>query len=142
MDRYIDRYKNDKGEWENGFKNVSDLLSKLNIPKPYYCYEGHLPIKINKEKFLEVINLPEVKEFMKGSNVLFKRTLYKEYDRPKKSVILPLDVKITADKDISKKILSICGWLSIADNLIGDPKFKDLNQIINSQLSKPCKYEK
>ena len=79
---------------------------------------------------------------METPKVLFKRTLYKQFDKPNKSIILPLDVKITADNDISKKIMKICGWLSIADNLIGNKKFKDLNQIIDTNLSKPCKYEK
>lgn len=141
LDRYINKYKNHKGEWEQGFKHINDLLSKLNIKKPYYCYEGHTPLRINKEKFLEVINLPEVQEFMKTPNVLFKRTLYKQYDKPKKSISLPIDIKTTANNDDSKKLLNICGWLSISDGLIDNPKFKDLNQIMEENLSEPCKYE-
>ena len=143
LDRYVERYKNKPGEWEQGFVHINDLLSKLGLKKPYYCFEGHTPIKINRKKFLEVMDLPDVKEFMKTPNVLFKRTLYKNYDKPTKSITLPIDVKLTADlKDNSRQLMKICGWLSIADNLIGSKKFKELNLLIRAYLSKKCKYEK
>lgn len=142
LDKYVERYKNKSGEWEQGFVYINNLLNKMKLKKPFYCFEGHTPMRINKKKFLEVMNLPEVKEFMKTPNVLFKRTLYKNYDRPYKSVTLPIDVKLTADlKDNSRSLLKVCGWLSIADGLIGNKKFKDFNALVRGHIPKKCKYD-
>ena len=118
-----------------------DLLDKLNIKKPYYDYELHLPLKINKKKFLEVISLPEVQEFIKTSKVLHYRSLYKNYDKPEKSLTLTSDVKVLDNKDISKQKMKICGWLSMADGLIRNTKFSHLNELLRQNLSQPCKYE-
>ena len=82
IDDVIDRYKKMRGDWAKGFIYINELMDKLKLPKPYYSYEAHLPLRINKEKFLEVISLPEVQKFMQTSKVLHKRTLYKNYDRP------------------------------------------------------------
>jgi len=141
LDDIIIRYKSHVGGWADGFAHIKNLLNELGIRKPLYSYEAHLPIKINKQKFLEVINLPLVQEFMKTSKVLHKRTLYKNYDKPKKPFILSFDVKVTEKRDDSLDLLKICGWLSVADNIVNNSKFKDLNTLLNNTLSQPCKYE-
>ena len=139
-----ERYKQPnlaKIKWHNAFTQTYDLLDKLNIEKPYYDYELHLPLKINKKKFLEVISLPEVQTFIKTSEVLHYRSLYKNYDKPEKSLTLTSDVKVLKNKDISKQKIKICGWLSMADGLIRNMKFSYLNELLRQNLSQPCKYE-
>ena len=44
-----------KTQWYKAFPLVYDLLKELNISEPYFDYEAHLPLEINKKKFLEII---------------------------------------------------------------------------------------
>lgn len=142
LDKVIDHYGKQKSTWATGFKYINELLKKLKIEEPLYSYEAHLPLQINKKKFLEVISLSEVQEFMKTSKILHKRTLYKNYDKPEKIITLKADTKVTKRKDISKKTLEVCGWLSTADGLVENPQFHDLNKILRQNLSESCIYEK
>lgn len=141
MDNAIDRYKKMHGNWAKGFEYVNELMNKLHFEKPYYSYEAHLPLRINKKKFLEVISLPEVQSFMKTAKVLHKRTLYKNYDKPENINILKHDVKIIKGKDTSTKFMEICGWLSTADDIIDNIKYPYINQLLRKNLSEHCKYE-
>lgn len=141
LEGVINKYKKQKSEWAKGFIYINELLKELNIKEPLYSYEAHLPLKINKQKFLEVINLPKVQEFMKTSKVLHKRTLYKNYDKPENSMILKSDTKITLKKDNSMKLMEVCGWLSTADGVLNNSKFLKLNKILKENLVEPCKFE-
>ena len=138
----IMKYKTLKSSWHNAFGQVQALLKKLNVPEPYYDFEIHAPLKINKQKFLEVMNLPEVQKFMQTSQVLHKRTLYKNYDKPETLIKLPADVKVTQTFDDSESRLKICGWLSVYDKQIGNPKFYSLNGLLKTNFPKPGLYEK
>lgn len=131
-----------KSPWFDAFPQIQVLLKELNIPEPYYDYEAHLPLQINKKKFLEVMSLPEVIEFMKTSKILHKRTLYKNYDKPKSITVLPADAKINIAHDDSNKRVDICGWLSVYDGQIGNTKFYNLNSMLRINFSKPCIYER
>ena len=135
------RFRKSSSNWGKGFIYINELMNKIGMKKPLYSYEAHLPIRINKQKFLEVISLPEVQEFMKTSKVLHKRTLYKNYDKPKKIIELRKDVKVTLKKDDSGELLKICGWLSTADGVIGNSKFYNMNYLLRSKLGTPCIYE-
>ena len=137
----IERYKKLRGAWVEGFKHINKLLHDLNIEEPLYSYEAHTPLRINKKKFLEVMSFPEVQEFMKTDNVLHKRTLYKNYDRPDKSITLETDTKVTLKKDNSKELIKTCGWLSTADNVVGNKKFYNLNILLRSNFPDACVYE-
>ena len=135
------KYKNMSSSWYRAFEYVRDLLKELNIPEPYYDYEVHLPLEINKKKFIEVMNLPEVQEFMQTSKILHKRTLYKNYDK-KEGICLPADVKVEKTLDDSEKRVNICGWLSVYDNQLGSSKFYRLTHLLQDNLSQNCIYEK
>lgn len=141
IDDVIDRYKRMRGDWAKGFIYIDELMNELNLTKPYYSYEAHLPLRINKEKFLEVISLPEVQKFMKTNKVLHKRTLYKNYDKPETINVLKHDVKVTKGKDKSLAFIEVCGWLSTADGIIGNPQYPHLNRFLVKNLSESCKYE-
>lgn len=133
---------NKKTGWQKAFKQVGDLLDKLNIEKPYYNYEAHLPLMMNKQKFIEVLSLPQVQDFIQTPNVLHYRTLYKNYDKPENIITFPEDVKVLTRKDTTEEKLKVCGWLSTADGLVGNQKFNILNRTLRKNLSKPCKFEK
>lgn len=127
--------------WHRAFSQVRDLLKEMKIPEPYYDYEAHLPLQINKQKFLEVINLPEVQEFMKTPKVLHKRTLYKCYHKPQKVTSIPMDIKLKQLVDDSNEKIKVCGWLSVYDKQVNDPRFSALKRLLNVNFSKKCKYE-
>lgn len=133
--------KKEKSPWHDAFKQVYDLLKDLNVPEPYYDFEAHLPLQINKKKFIKVINLPKVQEFMKTSKVLHKRTLYKNFDKPEKITKIPADVKLNSRYDDANKRVNICGWLSVFDKQVGNAKFGLLNRELHSNLCQPCIYE-
>ncbi|MBO4622269.1 MAG: hypothetical protein J5691_00055 [Bacilli bacterium] len=141
LDTLVTRYKRKKEEWYISFEYAKELLEELKVEGPLYSYEAHIPLRINKKKFLEVMNLPAVQKFMQTTKVLQKRTIYKNIDKPKKSISLKDDTKVTLKKDDSKRCLNVCGWLSTADDLIGNSKFYNLNQILKNTLSQPCIYE-
>lgn len=134
------KYKNMNSSWYRAFEYVRDLLKELNIPEPYYDYEAHLPLEINKKKFIEVMNLPKVQEFMQTSKILHKRTLYKNYDK-KEGIYLPADVKLLKTSDDSEKRVNICGWLSVYDNQLGNSKFYQLSYLLQHVLFEKGIYE-
>lgn len=145
LDIRTQRYKNTKKHlngWQKAFANTYDLLEKLKVKKPYYDYEPHLPLLINKEKFLEVMSLPEVKEFLNTNKVLHYRSLYRNYDKIETNISFDKDCKILGKKDTSNEKIKICGWLSTADGLINNPNFPYLNKLLRQYLSEPCEYEK
>ena len=138
----INKNKKLKSPWYDAFQQVYYLLKDLNIPEPYYDFEAHLPLQINKKKFIKVINLPKVQEFMKTSKVLHKRTLYKNFDKPEKIIKIPADVKIERRYDDANRRVNICGWLSVYDRQVGNAKFGLLNRELYFNLNQPCIYEK
>jgi hypothetical protein len=127
--------------WGKAFLYVQQLLKSLKIGEPYYNYESHTPLLINKEKYLEVMNLPEVQEFMKTSKVLHKRTLYKNIAKTIPTM-LEKDVKIAQKNDDTNFKKNICGWLSVYDNQVGNKNFPILNKLLKELFPEKCKYEK
>lgn len=126
--------------WHKAFKYVDELLKDLNVKEPYYDYETHLPLQINKEKYLAIMNLAKVKEFMKTDKILHKRTLYKNIDSNTIPTTLIHDVKILKEGDVAERI-KICDWISIADNQIKNVYFPKLNKYLENLFPNPCKYE-
>lgn len=132
-----------KSRWKYGFDYAVDLLSHLNT-KHTYNYETHLPIIINKKKFLEMMNLPLIREFSATRKVLHKRSVYKnlypEYTAAKPRIIN--DVKITLGQDLDDSWLKE-SWLSVFDDTVGNLKdFPKLNAFLYALFPDKCKFEK
>ena len=132
--------KKSDSAWGKAFKYVNELLKDLNIEEPYYNYESHTPLLINKQKYLEVMNLPKVQKFMKTSKVLHKRSLYRNIDKLKPE-ILSKDVKILQHTDDTLERIKICDWLSVYDGQVGNPSFKDLNTLLRTLFASRSEYE-
>lgn len=126
--------------WGKAFIYIGDLLREIGLDGPYYNYESHTPFLINKEKYLEVMNLPSVQKFMQTSKVLHKRTLYGNYVKMQ-TKILPKDVKILQKQDDTESRAQFCDWISVYDNQIGNKLFPQLNSLFKTLFSEPCKYE-
>ena len=134
------RNKTGNSRWAKAFVYVEELLESLGVEKPYYNYESHTPLLINRIKYLEVMNMPLVQEFMTTAKVLHKRTLYKNIDKIKPTFIRK-DVKILPKEDDTNDRKNICGWLSVYDGQVGDKRFKYLNDLLLTLFPRPCKYE-
>jgi len=140
LEKAILKYEKSVSSWKKAFKYVYDLLKELNIPGPYYNYESHTPLIINKKKYLEVMSLPAVVKFRKTPKVLHKRSLYKNIDKIIPAV-LPSDVKIHSKIDNTLKKIEICDWLSVYDNQVDNWTFRDLNSLLHQMFPDPCQYE-
>lgn len=139
LDQAISKYINHRAGWFDAFKEGYELLEQLGVEKPYYNYESHSPMIINKKDFMDFINLPQVQEFIKTNKVLHKRSIYKNIYKitPR---ILPADVKIEADNDIKTKT-KILEWISVYDKQIHNLEFPQLNYVLKQLFPTQCKYE-
>lgn len=142
LDVRVNKYKKRRGSWDMGFKHLNELLKSLDLPEPYYDFELHIPMIINKQDYLKVMFLPKVQEFMKTSKVLHKRSLYKNIYLNKKPKFTLNDVKICLRKDDTNFRKNICDWLSVGDYIVGNPKFPYLNGLLHQTFPEPCEYEK
>lgn len=145
LEEEVEKNKDDikKSRWKYGFDYALDILNTLNC-KNTYNYEAHLPIIINKQNFLNMMNLPIIREFMTTKKVLHKRSIYKnlypEYPTTKPKIIS--DVKITIEKDLDDSWLQ-GEWLSVFDNTVSNHKqFPVLNNFLYTLFPSKCKYEK
>lgn len=145
LEEEVEKNKDDikRSRWKYGFDYALDILNTLNC-KNTYNYEAHLPIIINKQNFLNMMNLPIIREFMTTKKVLHKRSIYKnlypEYPIAKPKIIS--DVKITIEKDLDDSWLQ-GEWLSVFDNTVSNHKqFPILNNFLYTLFPSKCKYEK
>lgn len=136
----VDMHKTKNSNWHHAFELVYNLLKELNIPEPYYDYESHTPLLINRKKYLEVMNLPKVKEFMNTSNILHKRTLYKNIEKQYIPITLNQDVKISVDSQVPAKT-KVCDWISVADNESRSKFYPQLNNLLQELFPNPSKFE-
>ena len=136
----IKKHKPLQSRWGNAFQYLQDLLRKMKIREPYYDYESHIPLMINRKIYLEVMDRQEVKDYMKTSKVLHKRSLYKNCSENTYPKILEEDVKIEFDRDVIKKI-KVCDWLSVFDNQVNKSNYKRLNFLLQSLFPEKSKFE-
>lgn len=139
----VNKHKKKKADsnWGKAFVYIDKLLESLGVDRPYYNYESHTPMLINKKKYLEAMNLPKVKAFMKTSKVLHKRSLYGNLNITGTKV-LSRDVKLSQKKDDTLERAKICDWISVYDGQVGNFKFAKLNNLLHTLFPEPCEYEK
>ena len=140
LDNSIRKHIHLNSRWGNAFGYLEVLLQSLGVKKPYFDYESHIPLEINREKYLKVMNLPEVQNYMKTNKVLHKRSLYKNYYDSTNPIILADDVKIEDDTEVIRR-MKICDWLSVYDDQVGNPEFKRLNYLLQRLFPEKCQYE-
>ena len=139
LDDKIEKYKKYRSGWFNAFRQAKELLQKMKISEPYYDYESHSPIIINKKEFLEFISRSEIQDFIKSGKVLHKRSIYKNIYKitPK---ILSEDVKINKDDEVDTR-KEVCEWLSVFDNQVNNRYYPKLNKLLKDLFPDMCKYE-
>lgn len=140
----VEKYKDEpkKSRWKYGFDYAVDLLTEMNCPT-MYNYETHLPMIINKHRFLEMMKRPELIAFQQTEKVLHKRSIYKnlypDTNLPEPRLIE--DVKITLKYDLSSKWLKE-DWLSVFDNVTNNHKeYPKVNSFLTKLFPEKCRYE-
>jgi len=136
------RKKSKASKWQNGFIYAEKLLIECHA-KTCYNYETHLPMIINKTNYLKFLEIPAIKKFMQTSNVLHKRSLYKNlFPEPDTSFPHKIkDVKINLGYDFTDNYLKE-NWISVFDNVIGDYlKFPKINKFLNNMFPNKSNFE-
>lgn len=140
LEESVERHEKQHNMWHRAFKQLYELLEKIGVEKPYYDYESHTPLKMNRHKLLHVLMLPEVQDYIMSPKVLHRRSLYRNYYHLTCKV-LPQDVKLSKNVDNTSKKKQVCDWISVYDNQVGNPLFINLNNLLNNLFPDPCKYE-
>lgn len=140
IDKYAKREK--RSRWQTAFTYADELLKQLKCTNTY-DYETHLPIIINKQKFLQMLNIPEIVTFQMTEKILHKRSIYKNLylnpELPKPRIIE--DVKITLHHDLSDKWLKE-NWLSVYDRMTNNYReYPKLNSFLTKLFQNKSKYE-
>lgn len=140
-DECIKKHERQKNGWHKAFKHVYNLLESIGVEKPYYNFESHTPLKMNRHKMLDIFKIPQVQDFIKSPKILHRRTLYRNiYHLTCKT--LSADVKILRHKDNTLEKINICDWISVFDNQVGNQKFNKLNKLLHTLFPETCKFEK
>lgn len=139
---YVEKFSNLKNpsKWQAAFKPVDSLLKKLGCSQTYN-YEAHLPMLINKKKFLNAISQPEAKRLEESNQIIHKRSLYKnlypEATEPRRIK----DVKVEMCSDIFVDRLTE-NWISTYDGMLNSTPYPKLNYLLLNLFNKPSVYEK
>lgn len=133
--------KSKPSRWQWGFIYAADLL-KACYAQTDYNYESHIPIIINKEKYLKFLNMKPIKDFTETPKVLHKRSLYKnlfpDTDVPPHKI---KDVKLLLGYDLTDGYLKE-DWLSVFDDVIGNIlKFPKVNKFLEEMFPNKSKFE-
>ena len=138
LDAAIDRYKHGKlSTWKKSFIEVKNLLVKLGSVH-FMDFTLHIPMLINKDRFLHLFNIPEVQEHLKKYNSVSYRNLYSNmfYTEP----LTCNDCKLRKNMDATD--MQLRGqWLSVRDNVTNRlNRYPKLATVLTS-FSK-CPYER
>ena len=130
----IEKYSESNEEWHMAFGQINELLESIGVEKPYYNFESHTPIKMNRHKMLDAILIPQVQDFIKSGKVLHRRTLFGNiyklnYKESKK------DVKISRSEDDTLSKIKENYWISVFHHQINNKDFPDLNMWLKRNFS-------
>ena len=124
---FEDKFPDSKSIWKRSFRAVRDLLIEIGA-KHFLDFALHQPMIINKNKFLAMMELPAVKQYLKGNFILSFRSLYGNlyFQNPK----IIADCKITPGTDYDSKNFKHTKWLSVGDNMIDNPEYPNLAKLV------------
>lgn len=130
-----------KNPYQSGFFFNHYLLKSLGVEEPL-DYEVHGPLLINKKKWLEIVDHPDVARFQHVMNPrIFKRSVYCNlagYAGGKQIE----DVKVRDDL-FQENMLTDHGFFSTADGLVGYRTVAPrLNAFLKEMFPEKSRYEK
>lgn len=128
--------------WQYGFLYAKELLDELNCPKRYN-YEFHGPIVLNKKKFLDMLEIPEIAEIIKTTKCFHKRSMYKniypDLDLPAPRLFV--DTKLKLGYDLLNMFLHE-NFISVFDDVVdNDIRYPKINAFLYRMFPEKSKYE-
>lgn len=143
IDEEAAKYEKGKpSRWQWGFIYAKELLDQINCEKRYN-YEFHGPIIFNKQKFLDMLQIPEIAEITKTNKCFHKRSIYKNL-YPDLDLPAPrrfTDTKLKLGYDLLNMFLHD-GFISVFDDVVdNDLKFPKLNAFLYRMFPNKSKYE-
>lgn len=126
-----------KSRWRDAHKQTKELLQKLQC-KHFDNFAVHIPVMINRKKFLNMMNKSEVINHIGDYRLLSYRSVYGNlnWNNPKTIV----DIKLEKDEDIADKAMKR-QWVSVRDNVTNNlNKYPKLKSIL--EKFPKSKYEK
>lgn len=124
--------------WKRGFTLIYDLLHKMHA-QHFMNFGIHLPMIINKRRFLEINSHPKVVEYLKLRQILPFRSLYGNLAWT--SPVCVSDVKVPYKQDIPVNWTD-GQWVSTFDNVLGSPAYPRLYKLLLPLATKRCCYER
>lgn len=143
LEEYNERFitlKN-RSKWQYGFEYAINLLNELKVDL-HNNYELHMPMIINKQKFIDMMWLPEIQKFSETRKVFHKRSIYKNLYPDDKPPRIIQDVKLELYKDLQDNSNFTENWISTYDDCVCNKRYPKLNYLLTHLFPKPCKYEK
>lgn len=144
IDEEVKKYKNKQkpSRWQYGFMYAQELLDKLKCDKRYN-YEYHGPIVFNKQKFLKMLEIPEIAEITKTSKCFHKRSMYKniypDLDLPAPRQFS--DTKLRLGYDLLNMFLHE-SFISVFDDVVdNDIQYPKINAFLYRMFPNKSKYE-
>lgn len=143
IDEEAKKYENKKpSRWQYGFLYAKDLLDKLNCTRRYN-YEYHGPIIFNKEKFLKMLEIPEIAEITSTNKCFHKRSMYKNI-YPDLDLPIPRqfsDTKLRLNYDLLNMFLHE-SFISVFDDVVdNDIRYPKINAFLYRMFPEKSKYE-
>ena len=143
IDEEAKKYENKKpSRWQYGFFYARDMLTELRCERRYN-YEYHGPIIFNKERFLKMLEVPQIADIIKTTKCFHKRSMYKniypDYDLP-----IPrqfIDTKLKLGYDLLNMFLHE-SFISVFDDVVdNDSKYPKINAFLYRMFPNKSKYE-
>ena len=131
LDNAIEKYRKEKySRWRDAHRQTKRLLEKLKC-KHFDNFALHIPVIINKNAFLEMMDKPEIKDHIDNYRLLSYRSVYGNlnWNHPTKVH----DIKLKKGEDIKDENLNR-QWTSVRDNVTNNldkyPKLKSILSIL------------
>lgn len=143
IDEEAKKYEDKKpSRWQYGFLYARELLDQLKCEKRYN-YEYHGPIVFNKKKFLEMLEIPEIKEITQTNKCFHKRSMYKNI-YPDLDLPAPRrfsDTKLRLNYDLMNMFLHE-DFISVFDDVVdNDVKYPKINAFLYRMFPEKSQYE-
>ena len=120
------------------FSESLDFTKKISGKNIVMNFELHIPMIFNKTKLLNMLEMEEIKSFMKDNWVMFYRSLYGNIYTDIKETMK--DVKIYPATEDSDKFDT--EWISVDDNIIGWESWAPkLNKYLNNLFPNKSRFE-
>lgn len=122
--------------YSRSFSETLALLRRLKGDLDFYNYELHIPMIINKRKFIDLLKDARISNAMSHVVTLYRSIYGNMYSAEFNEIMDDVKFYDNDPKEITTE------WISTFDGWIGDPeKYPVLNKFIDEHFSEKCSFE-